>query len=108
MFPTYGLEYAVLPPISLIYFWIMTDFTVPGMFFNNAILTIVAASAAWWRSKQLVQMLGRRPSPEHLEPMWPALVFLGLAYLGGLQVILAVAHLSYYRDGPLVQDVFDA
>jgi hypothetical protein len=108
MFPTYGLEYAVLPPISLLYFFYATDFTLPGMLFNNALLTFVAAAAAWWRSKQLVQVLGRRPDPTQLEPMWPALVFLLLVYLGALQVILAVAHLSYYRDGPLVQDVFDA
>jgi len=107
LFPKlYGLEFAILPVVSLptIYWW--GDFTFPVVMVNNSIITAVCALAAGWRSRQIAAAMGRGHR-DRLAPMWPALVGLLLAFFAALQVIFCVAHLSYFRDGPLVPDLFD-
>lgn len=110
---TFGVEYAVLPPIGLWYFRAVSDFSWPAALANNMLLTLVCAGGAYWRSKQLHKgSVGKRrvrkDDYNNLEPMWPALVFLVLLLLAAVQLILAVTHVSYYRNGPLVPDLFDA
>lgn len=105
---TYGLEYTILPPVGLFFFRVVSEFSWPAALANNCILTLVCAMMAYWRSKQLAKGLStRRPNYDNLEPMWPALVFLGLLFAAALQLIFSVTHISYYRDGPFVPDLFD-
>jgi hypothetical protein len=101
----YGLEYAILPACSLPYLMYFTDFTMPAVLLNNAVVTAVTAGAAYYRSRQMSAQYGKRYR-DRLEPMWPFLVALLLAFLAGLQVILAMSHLSYYRKGHLISDIF--
>eukprot|EP00672_Neobodo_designis_P024597 CAMPEP_0174834842 /NCGR_PEP_ID=MMETSP1114-20130205/5079_1 /TAXON_ID=312471 /ORGANISM="Neobodo designis, Strain CCAP 1951/1" /LENGTH=109 /DNA_ID=CAMNT_0016068771 /DNA_START=75 /DNA_END=404 /DNA_ORIENTATION=- len=102
----YGLEFGILPAVALPYLWVATDFTVPAVLINNAVITAVCAGAAWYRSKQIAAEMGRRYR-DRLDPMWPYLVAILLGFLAALQIILGVAHLSYYRKGHLVSDIFD-
>lgn len=104
---TYGLEYSILPLCGIFFFATMTGFSWPGVLLNNAVLTFISAMGAHWRSKQLAKLYYKRDSYDRLEPMWPALLFLMLVYLTALQLIAAVAHVSYNRNGPLVPDLFD-
>jgi hypothetical protein len=111
MMKTFGLEYTILPCISLFYFRAIESYSWPGALGNNAIVTLVCAAAAHWRSKQLAKFYGsrsRKPNVNCIEPMWPALVFLLLLFLAALQLILCVTHVSYYRKGQLLPDLFDA
>lgn len=103
----YGTEYAIIPLLSIAYFYFIGDFSVPATFFNNAFVTAANALAAMWRSRQLAKALGPCHDRDRIEPFWPAFAALVLLYLAALQVILSVAHLSYYRTGPLVADIFE-
>lgn len=108
---TFGLEYTVLPFLSLFYFRAIENYTWPGALGNNVVVTLVCAAGAYWRSKQLAKYYGSRtrtPNVNSLEPMWPALVFLVLLFVAALQLILCISHVSYYRKGPLLPDLFDA
>ena len=102
----YGLEFAILPCVSLPYLTMWTDFTPPAVLIQNAVVTAVCAAAAWYRSKQIAAEMGRRYR-DRLDPVWPYLVALLLAFAAALQIILGVAHLSYYRKAHLVSDIFD-
>jgi hypothetical protein len=108
---TFGLEYTILPLISIVYFRVVEHYTWPGALGNNVIVTLVCAAGAHWRSKQLAKHYAtrtRKPNANCLEPMWPALVFLLLLFMAALQLILCISHVSYYRKGPLLPDLFDA
>ena len=102
----YGLESAITPTVALPYLVYMTDFTVPVALLNNAVITGAMAGAAWYRSRQISKDVGRRYR-DRLEPVWPFLTSILLAFLAALQLIFAVTHLSYYRTGHLISDVFD-
>jgi hypothetical protein len=87
---------------------LMTDFTWPGAFLNNSIITAASAGAAWWRSKQLADFaIKRNDRKDRLTPVGPFIASMILAFSAALQIIFAVTHLSYYRKGPLVTDLFD-
>lgn len=103
----YGLEYFILPLVSLSYLSLSTDFTWVGILFNNAIITVLMGVVAYMRSQQIAKLVPRRDRLDRLDSMWPAFAALVLIFLGFLQLVLSVTHLSYYRSGPLV-DLFDA
>ena len=116
---TFGLEYAILPFIALPYFYFVASFSIPGALFNNCVLTVLCGLGAWWRSRSLslwIRSKGGQASSgifgkgvmDPLLPVWPALVALVLWFLAALQLILCITHISYYRDGQLVHDLFDA
>lgn len=108
LFPrTYGLEFFVLPILALPYFYYVSDFTLPGALFNNCILSFVMAGLAWWRSTAIAATIPRSATRHRLDPAWPAFASMTLVFLAVLQLILSVAHLSYYRKGPLVPDLFE-
>jgi hypothetical protein len=103
----YGLEYFILPLVSLTYLSLSTDFTWVGILFNNAIITVLMGVVAYMRSQQIAKLVPRKDRLDRLDSMWPAFAALVLIFLGFLQLVLSVTHLSYYRNGPLV-DLFDA
>lgn len=104
----HGLEFILIPLISLAYLALMTDFTWPGALLNNSIITAGSAGIAWWRSKQLADWaIVRGDRRERLTPVGYFIVAMILAFWAALQIIFAVTHLSYYRKGPLVTDLFD-
>lgn len=104
----YALEYAILPAVGLPYFLMVQEFGIPATLANNAVLTAACAGAAYYYSTLVAKRIGKRNYKGRLEPVWPGFMSLLLAYLAALQMIMAVAHISYYRDGPLVHDIFDA
>jgi hypothetical protein len=107
LFPKlYGFEYAILPAVGLPFLYYAGDFTLPAALFNNFILTAVCAATAMWRSRQIRAAVGRSYT-DRLDPVWPALVGAFLAFLAMLQLILSVAHLSYYRNGAMAIDLFE-
>jgi len=62
----------------------------------------------WWRSKQLATFAEKRGDRrERLAPVPYFFTALVLAFFAALQIIFAITHLSYYRKGPLVTDLFD-
>lgn len=104
----HGAEFVALPLATLIYFAKMTDFTWPGALLNNAIVTAATAGVAWWRSKQLADFAEKRGDRrERLAPIGYFACFLLLVFCASLQLIAAVTHISYYRNGPMVTDLFD-
>ena len=105
---TYALEYTVLPLIGLPYFLIAQEFSLPAALANNGILTAACGGAAYYYSCLVAKRIGKRHYKGRLEPVWPGFMSLVLAYLAILQIIIAITHISYYRDGPLVHDIFDA
>ena len=56
----YGLEYFILPLVSLAYFRNFTDFTWVGTLFNNCIVTILMGVFAYMRSQQMAKKVPRR------------------------------------------------
>ena len=105
---TFALEYAVLPCLGPVYFYGVAELSWPAVFFNNAILTLTCACASWLRSRQLAGVVLKKQRLDRLEPVWPFLMTLTLLLFAALQLIAAVTHLSYFRNGPLVRDMFDA
>lgn len=104
---TYATEFLILPALGMPYFYSVGEFTLPGALFNNAILTAVCGVGALWKSKGIAKQIGRR-NHHRLEPVWPAFMGLILIFLAALQLVLSITHVSYYRKGPLVTDMFDA
>ncbi len=104
----YALEYAVLPAIAAPYFRLYVGFTWCGALFNGSIVTAICALLAFYRSHRLSRGITNKFQQRgRLEPVWPAMVALLLAIFAALQLIGSVSHLSYYRDGPLVHDIFE-
>ncbi len=104
----HGVEFFFIPLVTCAYFVFMTDFTWPGALLNNAFVTAAAGGAAWWRSTSLAKWAEKRGDRrERMTPIGPFVVALFLLYFAALQLIAAVTHLSYYRKGPLVADLFD-
>lgn len=104
----HGLEFFILPLVSLFYFAAMTDFTWPGALLNNSIITAATAGVSYWRSKQLADFaIKRGDRRERLTPLGYFAAAMVLAFCASLQIIFAVTHLSYYRKGALVTDLFD-
>jgi predicted small integral membrane protein len=103
-----GVEFLAPPVLSLAYFTLSTTWTWPTIFFNNFIITLLTAVASYLRSRQLAKFVGQKGTrADRLLPFGPAFVSLILAYLAVLQLIFTVTHLSYYRNGPLIPELFD-
>ncbi len=104
----HGIEFVLLPVVTAAYFVWFTDFTWPGALLNNSIVTAASAAVAFWRSKQIAEFAVRRNDRrERLAPVGPFVAGMVLAFGAALQLIFAVTHVSYYRKGPLVADMFD-
>ena len=103
----YGTEFFLLPLVSFLYFYYVSDFAMVGCLFNNALVTFASSVFAYLRSQQIARSIPRRARIDRLDSAWPAFAAILLFFFGSLQVIFAITHLSYYRKGPLV-DVFDS
>lgn len=104
----YGGEYCILPVVSLAYLYFVGNFSVPATLINNTFITAANGGAALWRSRVLArQVPPGRQRRDRLEPLWPGLMGLLLLFLAALQLILAVTHISWYRNGPLISDMFE-
>eukprot|EP00760_Papus_ankaliazontas_P033642 PhM_4_TR6533/c0_g1_i1/m.36216 len=91
-------EFLLIPIIAFPYLSLWWEFGAAGAFFGGGIMTTCGAIAAFWRSRYLATHA--RPSRRNdmnLEPVWPALFGVILTFVGALQIILSVSHLSYYR-----------
>eukprot|EP00744_Colponema_vietnamica_P024484 GILI01035718.1.p1 GENE.GILI01035718.1~~GILI01035718.1.p1 ORF type:complete len:109 (-),score=8.60 GILI01035718.1:55-381(-) len=104
---TYGFEFAILPLIGFPYFFLFEGFSLPASLANNAVLTAVCAIGAYYVSRRLAKSIGAKNQIDRLAPAWPAFMSLWLAYIAGLQLIMCVTHLSYYRKGDFAKDLFD-
>ena len=102
----FGAEFAILPFVSFPYLYLVGDFSMPAVLFNNAIVTALCGAVALWRSSAIAKAIGPRHH-NRLEPVWPAFAGVLLLFVAALQLILSVTHLSYYREGPLVSGLFE-
>eukprot|EP00758_Cryptobia_borreli_P009616 Tbor_TRINITY_DN5495_c1_g2::TRINITY_DN5495_c1_g2_i1::g.24262::m.24262 len=103
----YGLEYCIIPCLGLPYFIIIAGFDLPIAFVNNAVVTAACGISAYYHSWRVSKAIGIRNYKDRLEPVWTGYISLLLAYITVLHIIFCVTHLSYYRTGPLLPDLFD-